>query len=96
MRKTLSVPGWQDIGAGYESSRASELIDQAVTRLMAEHLPIFLARKGYQSGPAILIGINDQGLLIDKPRDWCPCQKIRIIFKDEARLTNHFDVQILT
>lgn len=95
MKKTLSVPGWQDIGAGYESSVSNELIDQAVTRLVAEHLPIFLAGKGYQSGPAILIGANDQGLLIDKPRDWRPCQKIRLIFKDAARLTTHFDLRIL-
>jgi len=95
MKKTLSVSGWQDIGADYESSAAREIIDRAVTRLIAEHLPIFLASKGYQSGPSILIGANDQGLLIDKPRDWRPCEKIRLIFKDETKLTNHFDVRIL-
>lgn len=95
MKKTIPPPGWQDIGAGYESSVSNELINQTVTCLVAEHLPIFLACKGYQSGPAILIGANDKGLLIDKPRDWRPCQKIRLIFKDEARLINHFDVQIL-
>ncbi len=95
MKKTLSVPDWQDVGAGYESSTSSELIDQAVTRLVTRHLPIFLASKGYQSGPTILIGANDQGLLLDKPRDWHPREKIRLIFKDETQLTNHFDVQIL-
>ena len=96
MKKTISHSGWQDIGADYESSVSSELINQAVSRLVAEHLPVFLACKGYPSGPAILISVNDQGLLIDKPRDWRPCEKIRLIFKDEARLTNHFDVRILT
>ncbi|MFA6899735.1 MAG: hypothetical protein WC256_05965 [Desulfurivibrionaceae bacterium] len=95
MEKSLSVPTWQDIGADYESSASSELILRAVTRLVTEHLPIFLANKGHQSGPAILIGANDQGLLIDKPKDWHPCKKIRIIFKDETRLTNHFDVRVL-
>ena len=94
MKKTTPVPGWQDIGADYESSASSELINRAVTRLITEHLPVFLASKGYQSGPAILIAASDNGLLIDKPRDWRPCEKIRLIFKDETRLTNHFDVQI--
>jgi len=94
MKKATPVPGWQDIGADYESSVSRELINQAVARLVTEHIPVFLACKGYQSGPSILIGANDKGLLIDKPRDWRPCEKIRLIFKDEARLTNHFDVQI--
>ena len=96
MKKTLSVPGWQDIGADYESSTSSELIDQAITRIVTKHLPIFLASNGYQSGPAILLATNDQGLLLDKPRDWRPSEKVRLIFKDETRLTNHFDVRILT
>jgi len=95
MKKTLSVPGWQDIGADYESSTSSELIGQAITRLVTRHLPIFLASNGYQSGPAILIATNDQGLRLDKPRDWRPSEKVRLIFKDETRLTNHFDVRIL-
>ena len=95
MKKTIPHSGWQDIGADYESSVSSELINQAISRLVAEHLPVFLACKGYQSGPAILIGADDKGLLIDKPHDWRPCEKIRLIFKDEARLTNHVDVQIL-
>ncbi len=95
MKKTLSVPGWQEIGADYESSVSRELIDHAVTRLMTKHLPIFLASKGYQAGPTVLIDANDQGLLIDKPHNWRPCQKIRLIFKDETWLTNHFDVHIL-
>jgi c-di-GMP-binding flagellar brake protein YcgR len=96
MKKTLPVPGWLDIGADYESSISSELIDRTIARLVAEHLPIFLAGKGYQSGPAILIGTNDQGLLIDKPHDWQSCQKIRLSFKDKAKLTNHFEVHILS
>ncbi|MHB1014006.1 MAG: flagellar brake protein [Desulfurivibrionaceae bacterium] len=95
MKRKLSVPGWQDIGADYENSASRELINQAVARLVSKHLPIFLASKGYQSGPTILIEANDQGLLIDRPRDWLPCQKIRLIFKDETKLTNHFDVRIL-
>lgn len=95
MKKTPSVSGWQDIGAGYESSTSGEVIVRALTRLVTDHLPVFLAAKGYQSGPAILIDANAQGLRIDKPRDWRPCRKIRLLFKDEARLTNHFDVRIL-
>ncbi|MFA7346772.1 MAG: PilZ domain-containing protein [Desulfurivibrionaceae bacterium] len=94
-KKTLAVPGWQDIGAGYENSASGEIINRAVTRLVTGHLPVFLASKGYQSGPSILLGANAQGLLIDRPRDWRPCEKIRLIFKDETRLTNHFDVRIL-
>lgn len=95
MKKRPSVSLWQDLGAGYESSASNELIDSAITWLVRGHLPVFLAGKGYQSGPAILIGTSDQGLLIDKPRDWCPCQKIRLTFKDQARLSNHFDLRIL-
>ena len=95
MKKNLSIPGWQTCGADYESSVSSELIHRAVTRLVNGHLSIFLTSKGYQSGPAILIDANAQGLLIDKPRDWRSCQKVRLHFKDEARLTNHFDVRIL-
>lgn len=96
MKKKLPVPGWQDIGAGYESSASDELINQAVDRLVSNHLPVFLACKGYQSGPTILLAADGRGLLIDKPRDWQPCPKTRIIFKDETRLTNHFDVRILS
>lgn len=96
MKKTPPVPGWLDIGAGYESSASSERIERTLAWLVTEHLPIFLAGRGYQSGPAILIGATDQGLLIDRPRDWSPCPKIRIIFKDKARLTHHFDVRILS
>lgn len=95
MKKKLPVPGWQEIGADYESSASHELINQAVARLVTRHLPVSIASQGYQSGPTILIGANDRGLLIDKPRDWLPCQKIRLVFKDETKLTNHFDVQIL-
>lgn len=96
MKKKLSLPGWQEIGADYESSESREHIDLAVAQLVARHLPVFLVGKGYQSGPTILIGTNDQVLFIDKPRDWQSCQKIRIIFKDEAKLSNHFNVRILS
>lgn len=96
MKKSISVPGWQDIGAGYESSTSRELIALAVTRLVTKHLPVFLASKGYQAGPTVLLSANAQGLILDKPRDWRPCQKIRLIFKDETWLTNHFDVHILS
>jgi len=95
MKKTFSLPGWQASDADYERSVSSELINRAITRLVNGHLSIFLTSKDYQSGPAILIGANDQGLLIDKPRDWRSCRKVRLLFKDEARLTNHFDVRIL-
>lgn len=94
MKTPPSIPGWLDIGAGYESSTSSELIDQTIARLVSEHAPVFLASNGHQAGPTILLDVNDRGLLIDKPRDWRPCQKVRVIFKDKARLTNHFDVQI--
>lgn len=95
MKKTLSVSGWQEIGADYQSSFSKELISSAVTRLVNEHLPIFLAGNGYQSAPTILLGTTEHGLLIDKPRDWTPSRKTRLVFKDESRLTNHFDVLIL-
>lgn len=96
IKSRTAIATWQTIGAGYESSQSTELINHYLTKLTQKRLPVFLANKGYQSGYTLLLSVSDKGLLIDKPPK-CPAgkDKIRVIFKDESRLTTHFDVQIV-
>ncbi|MGV1099363.1 flagellar brake protein [Thiovibrio sp. JS02] len=95
MQKRPPLPGWQNIGAGYESSTSRELIEQTVGRLIEKRLPVFLASPGYQSGLTLLLETGENELLIDKPRNWRPCPRVRVIFKDETKISHHFDVRIL-
>ncbi len=90
------IATWVADESGYEKTNSSWVIRQALDRLKKDRVFLTLFHKGYQSGNTILVNYSDH-LQIDKPVDWPGVQvRIRVIFRDGARLWNHFSVQVLS
>lgn len=88
--------GWQAEESGYDSTKSPEIIAQTLNMLKNKRLFIILIHKGYQSGSTILVDHNPRHLQIDKPLDWPGTETVvRIVFKDAAKLWNHFTVKVL-
>ncbi|MDH3394410.1 MAG: PilZ domain-containing protein [Desulfobulbaceae bacterium] len=88
--------GWNAEDSGYDSTKSPEIITQTLNMLKSKRLFLILIHKGYQSGSTILVGHNDRQLQIDKPVDWPGTETIiRVVFKDAAKLWNHFTVKVL-
>jgi c-di-GMP-binding flagellar brake protein YcgR len=96
-RKQPEAAGtWRQGEGGYEKTSSLEIISGTLARLKEKRSFIALFHQGYQSGNTMLIGIDSTSLLIDKPIDWPGIsQKIRVVFKDESNVRNHFTVQVV-
>lgn len=89
--------GWATTADGYQATRSSEIIKQTLAKTIKDRIMVVLLQKEYQSGNCILVDFDDKQLQIDKPRDWPGAfPAIRVVFKDTAKLWNHFSVKILS
>lgn len=89
--------GWVTTEKGYEMTRSKNIITALLKKLKNDRQVVVLLHEGYQSGGCILFDFNENQLLIDRPRDWPGKQKkIQVVFKDSARLWNHFYAEILS
>ncbi len=93
---SAAATGFAPYGNGYEYTESRQIIARKLAMVRDERLPIVIVHEKYQSGPCILVDFNDSRLLIDKPRDWPGKRKtIRVIFRDKARLWNHFYCKVM-
>ncbi len=89
--------GFVPYGNGYEYTESRPIITKKLAMVRDERLPIIVVHEGYQSGPCILIDFSDTRLQIDKPRDWPGrSQTIRVIFRDQRNLWNHFYCKVVS
>lgn len=88
---------WEEFAPGYEKTRSAEIIEQSLTLLMKKRVFISLTQKGYKSGPTILVGIDNDQLMIDKPIDWPSVgSRMRLSFRDNSKLLNHCFVSLVS
>ncbi len=88
--------GWQSDESGYDITSSPEIIQQTLTMLKSKRMFLILLHKGYQSGSTVLVNRTDRHLLIDKPVDWPGKETvIRVVFRDPAKLWNHFTVKVV-
>ncbi len=91
-----TTKGWQAEESGYDITKSPEIIAKTLAMLKNKRLFLVITHKGYQSGSTILVEHNERHLQIDKPVDWPATESmIRVIFKDGAKLWNHFTVKVL-
>ncbi len=93
---TAAARGFVPYGNGYEYTESRQIIARKLAMVRDERLPVVVVHEKYQSGPCILVDFDESRLLIDKPRDW-PGKNttIRVIFRDKARLWNHFYCKVV-
>lgn len=91
--KTLGV--WTTEENGYEKTDSHEIIKRVVSVVMKKRRVVVLLAKGYQSGMTVFVSIDPETLTIDKPMDWPGLKSVRVAFKDESKVWNHFTVPII-
>jgi len=88
--------GWLADASGYDITKSPQIIQQTLNRLKTKRVFLVVLHKGYQSGGTVLIDHTASHLLIDKPVDWPGKENtIRVVFKDAAKLWNHFTVKVM-
>lgn len=87
---------WLAAGTGYENSRSAEIIRHSIRRLKKKRVPVYLTSRNYQSAFTFLGDFNNEYMTIDKPLDWPENVNLaRIVFRDEGKLINHFNVRVV-
>ncbi len=95
--KTTGTVRWVEAENGYEHTTSQELIRQTMVALINKYRYLVLLHKGYQSGHTVLVEIDDRGLLIDRPPDWPGShKKVKVLFRDNAKVWNYFTAKIIT
>ncbi|MDH3359316.1 MAG: PilZ domain-containing protein [Desulfobulbaceae bacterium] len=94
---TLKIQqGWHPEKSGYDVTTSPEMIAQTLATLKLKRMFLVLIHKRYQSTGTILVDYSKNYLQIDKPVDWPGTETvIRVVFKDAAKLWNHFTVKVL-
>ena len=88
---------WVPYGNGYEMTQSQEIIAGRLLELKQRKSTLVLVHEQYQSGPSVLVGIEEGRLLIDKPRDWPGTEnRVRVIFRDRNNIWNHFFSTVAT
>ncbi|MDH5299157.1 MAG: PilZ domain-containing protein [Desulfobulbaceae bacterium] len=96
MTRSKNPQGWHSDDSGYDIAESPEIINKMLATLQQKRMFLVLVHKGYQSGSTILVDHSDRHLMIDKPVDWPGTETIvRVVFKDSAKLWNHFTVKVL-
>lgn len=86
---------WQPSADGREITRSQQIITTTLFRLKSKRIFLTLLHRGYQSGSTVLIAYDRKQLEIDKPLDWPHTEtRVRILFKDTARLWTYFTVEV--
>nr|MBF0221518.1 PilZ domain-containing protein [Desulfobulbaceae bacterium] len=96
MAKNSKTPGvWTTEENGYERTNSPEIIKRTLSVVMQKRRVLVLLAKGYQSGMTVFVSFDAETLTIDKPMDWPELKNVRVAFKDEAKVWNHFTVSIV-
>lgn len=95
-RNNAAKSGWVPHQVGYEYTESEHIIKSTINWLKEKRIFVTLLHKGYQSGGTFVLEYNGKKLLIDKPKDWPGTHKsIRVVFRNSARLWNHFTCGVL-
>lgn len=87
---------WYTDNSKFEKTRSAQIISSTLEQLKDRNKYFVLVHKNYQSGITVLVDINEDGLLIDKPVDWPGNFSVfRVVFKDCIKVINHFKVSLL-
>jgi c-di-GMP-binding flagellar brake protein YcgR len=82
--------------SGYETTQSQSFILRVLERLRKNRTFLTLYHKGYQSGSTVLLDHGER-LVIDRPHNWpVDLREVRVSFRDEAKLWNHFKVRVLS
>lgn len=93
----ISRTGWYSDSSDYEKTLSKSIIKDTLWRVKDERVFFILVHKGYQSAATVLVDFDNDHLQIDKPVDWPGTSPIvRVIFRDKAKLMNHFDVKVIS
>jgi len=96
MKKNVNGPAaWIPEENGYERTSSPDLIRQVLITTMKKRRLLTLLAGKYQSGATVFISIDSTTLTIDKPVTWPALKKVRIVFKDEAKVWNHVTVSVI-
>ena len=96
MAKNKTGPGvWVTQDNGYEKTDSQKIIQLALSTVMKKRRSVMLLFKKYQSRITVFVSIDSDSLTIDKPMDWPGLKHIRVVFKDEAKVWNHFTVRVI-
>jgi hypothetical protein len=89
--------GWVAHHAGYDYTRSGHIISNTLNWLQEKRIFVSLLHKGYQSGATIIIEANHEKVVVDKPKDWPATHtSFWVIFRNAAKLWNHFNVELLS
>ncbi len=95
-KKNKNIGHWIPGEEGYDTTKSLEIIKVALANIKKKRMFVVLLQKGYQSGSTIIVDFDDKHLLIDKPMDWPGSNfSVRVVFKDEAMVWNHFTVKVV-
>jgi c-di-GMP-binding flagellar brake protein YcgR len=95
--KKRKTRGWIAVDGGYEVTYSREIVEHVLGSIKKQGILLTITHEDYQSGNTILVSFDKNKILIDKPMDWPEKKKrIRVIFKDAARLINYFTINILS
>ena len=86
---------WSATENGYEKTGSRVIVERLLLGIMQKRRSITLLLKGYQSGPTVFVSIDPHTITIGKPRDWPGAKRVRVVFKDEAKVWNQFTVSVL-
>lgn len=96
--KTANEKKQQDAGAGeHKMASSPQVLLSTLGLLKNKRVPVFLSLRNYQSAPTIVYDYSDEGVKIDKPRDWQNLPgRCQIFFKDKARVWNYLEVEVIS
>lgn len=95
-KKTDSA-SWVPLESGYEKNCSAYVINRVIGSMKKRRTSLIIAAKDYQSGTTILYDYNKENLFIDKPLDFPDTiSSVRVCFVDESKITNYFDVKVLS
>jgi hypothetical protein len=91
LNSTALKIGWVTMEGGYEVTQSPGIVRKNLEYLKKSRIIINLICRGYQSGSTLLFDFNEQGIFIDKPKDWTPDNnKFRVVYRNEAMVWMHF------
>jgi len=86
---------WTPEENGHEKTNSPELIRRILLRTMKRRRFLNLLSGEYQSGATVFVSIDSTMLTIDKPMVWPGLKKVRIVFKDDAKVWNYITVSVI-
>lgn len=89
--------GWVAQEGGYEVTSSSGIIKDILTQLKNNRRSLTIVQEDYQSGGAILVGVDQKRIAVDKPVDF-PGDKLKavIVFRYIGNIRHHFHSKVVS